>query len=70
VFAAKEAARLGLPFIDVTAAMRRLPRREVDTLFRGHYSERGNAFVAATIADRIRESLGRTPTGTAAGPSR
>jgi hypothetical protein len=55
-----EAARQGIPFVDLSAALRKLPPESVDALFiprnseeylrgDGHYTEQGNAWVAETL---------------------
>ncbi|MCA8950823.1 MAG: hypothetical protein KDE27_15070 [Planctomycetes bacterium] len=57
----------GLHVLDVTAAMRRAPRRErTGFCFRsdGHYSASGHAAVAAALADELRVH-GLVPAGTA-----
>lgn len=63
-----ESERNGWTFVDLVAEMRRLPQDEIPGLFiqsdhgrfrgsRGHYSEKGNAF----IADALRRQLHRLP---------
>jgi hypothetical protein len=64
-FLRDEAARLSLPFLDLSEALRSVPAAEVPRLFlapgeidfpaaAGHYSEQGNRVVASWIADRLR----------------
>jgi hypothetical protein len=53
-FVRAEATRRGWLFVDVTRDLRKVPRLEVDSLFRGHYTDKGNAFVAGVL---IRELL-------------
>jgi hypothetical protein len=50
-FVQVEAARQGIPFIDLVDALRAVPPTEVDGLFMwdSHYSAAGNAFVATAV---------------------
>ena len=51
-FVTEEAARQGIPLIDLFDALRRVPPTEIETLFLpdGHYSPRGNEFIARTVS--------------------
>lgn len=66
-----EAEKQGWTFVDLVAEMRKLPAAEIPGLFiqehderfrgaKGHYTEKGNAFVA----DALRRQLGRHPAWT------
>lgn len=52
-FVREEATRQGWLFVDVTRDLRKLSRWEVDPLFRGHYTEKGNAFVARVLSREL-----------------
>lgn len=54
-FAAREADRLGIPYVDVVAEMRKIPPEEVKQMFgpHAHYSEAGNAFVANVLRRHV-----------------
>lgn len=66
-FTAEEARRLGIPFLDLVEAIRELPPAETDRFFlqgggggpyfgaAGHYTEKGNDWVARRIAARAAE---------------
>jgi hypothetical protein len=64
-FSHDAAARLRIPFVDLTTELKALPSNEVETLFigggvvgfaksGGHYSERGNRFMAESLIRRLR----------------
>jgi hypothetical protein len=48
-FLSVELAKRGIPFLDLVPAMRELPKNIVSTLYRGHYNENGNRWVADRI---------------------
>lgn len=52
-FLRAEAATRGWIFIDLVDELRKLPAEEIDTIFRGHYSEIGNAYIAETLYERL-----------------
>ena len=54
-FVKAEALRLGVPYIDVVEAIRKVPPTEVNDLFAPnlHYSVSGNEFVATTLAREL-----------------
>lgn len=52
-FVQAEATRRGWLFVDVTPELRRVPRQEMESLFRGHYSEKGNEFVAGVLSREL-----------------
>jgi hypothetical protein len=67
-----ESERNGWTFVDLVAEMRRLPAGEIAGLFiqsdhgrfrgsRGHYSEKGNAFIADALRRQLRQHPGWTP---------
>ena len=64
----EETHALGIPFIDVFSAFRRLPMDNIDGLFiaeghvdypgaAGHFNEQGNALAARMIYDGVRPLL-------------
>lgn len=62
-FLSVELAKRGIPFLDLVPPMRALPKNIVSTLYRGHYNETGNRWVAdriyaaVTNLQRARERL-------------
>ena len=60
-FVRAEAERLGIPFVDLVEAIRKLPPTEVDDLFapHQHFSVAGNEFAARTLSKAL-EHLGHT----------
>jgi len=52
-FVKAEATRHGWLFVDVIGELRKLPRSEIGGLFRGHYSEKGNEFVAKVLSREL-----------------
>ena len=58
-FVKGEASRLGITYIDVVEALRKVPPTEVNDLFAPnlHYSVRGNEFVATTLSKALQTLL-------------
>ena len=58
-FVSAEASRLGIPYVDVVDAIRKVPPTEVNDLFAPnlHYSVKGNEFVAATLVKAVASSI-------------
>jgi len=59
-FVTEEAARQGIQFIDLFEPLRRLPPTQIDSLYLqdGHYSARGNEFIARAIQGALAAPLG------------
>jgi hypothetical protein len=52
-FVRGEAARLGIPFIDLVEEIRKLPRARAHRLFEEHFTAEGNQFASDTIYERL-----------------
>jgi hypothetical protein len=67
-FVKAEAERLGVPYVDVVEAIRKVPPTEVNDLFAPnlHYSVKGNEFVATTL----RRALESVLAGSGSAPAR
>jgi hypothetical protein len=52
-FVRAEATHRGWLFVDVTRDLRKVSRLELKSLFRGHYTEKGNAFVAGVLSREL-----------------
>ncbi len=59
-FAAREAEKRSIPYVDVVAEMRKIPPEELKLMFgpHAHYSEAGNAFVADVLRRELAELTG------------
>ena len=62
-FVAGEAAKLGIPFVDLVEAIRRVPPVDVNDLFLAdtHYSPAGNDFIANALDAELEKVLRLTP---------
>lgn len=52
-FLNSEATKCGFLFIDLIDEFRRYPHQKVTTLFNGHYSEKGNLYIANILYERL-----------------
>jgi lysophospholipase L1-like esterase len=66
-FVREEAARQGIPFLDLIEPLQKVPSTEIDSLFEpdGHYSPAGNDFVARELHRNLTNLLGLTPAAAA-----
>lgn len=62
-FVQAEAARQGIPFLDLVDAIRRVPPTEINDLFApsSHYTPAGNEFIAATLYKELAPTLNLGP---------